>query len=49
LLCTVTWGGASSGYCAIGRVVTLTAPRRTIKIAHTEAKTGRRMKKLTNK
>src|SRR6185437_3848189 len=46
---TVTSGGASVGYIDMGSVGRHTAPARMMSRAHTVAKTGRRMKKSTNK
>src|SRR5216117_4038425 len=48
MLCTVTWGGARAGNCAMGRVGMDTAPARMIISAQTVAKMGRRMKKSAN-
>jgi hypothetical protein len=42
---TLMTGGAISGYCAIGRRTSVTAPTITITIEITEAKIGRSMKK----
>src|SRR5579872_5855486 len=47
-LVTVTCGGASCGYCAIGSRGMHTAPAITMNSEHTVAKTGRLMKKSTN-
>src|SRR5438105_7495599 len=46
--CTVTTGGAMSGYCAIGRLRIAARPASTIKIDSTAAKIGRSMKKREN-
>src|SRR6185437_9269839 len=46
---TVTSGGASVGYIDMGSVGRHTAPARMMSSAQTVAKTGRRMKKSTNK
>src|SRR5688572_19965195 len=48
MLVTVTWGGASSGYCAIGSVGILTAPARMITSEQTLAMIGRLIKVSTN-
>src|SRR5258708_35031921 len=48
-LLTTTCGGARSGNSAIGRVGMGMAPAMIMNSAHTVAKTGRRMKKSTNK
>src|SRR3977135_4071353 len=40
-------GGAMLGYCAMGSVVTASAPISMMTMASTQAKTGRSMKKLT--
>src|SRR5258706_11297830 len=44
---TVTWGGTTSGYCAIGRPAAASAPTSTRSTAMTVEKTGRSMKKLS--
>src|SRR5690242_17463955 len=46
--CTVTTGGAISGYCAIGRFLIAASPASTMKIESTAAKIGRSMKKREN-
>src|SRR6478752_7377443 len=43
--CTVTTGGALSGYCATGRARIAARPASTMKVAMTTAKIGRSMKK----
>src|SRR5207302_5539333 len=45
---TSTVGGAISGYCAIGSVMSAMPPARVITIDSTEAKIGRLMKNLEN-
>src|SRR5438067_5793347 len=45
MACTVTTGGAISGYCAIGRLLIAARPASTMKIERTAAKIGRSMKK----
>src|SRR5512146_968228 len=47
-LVTVTCGGASCGYCAMGSRGMHTAPAITMNSEHTVANTGRLMKKSTN-
>src|SRR6267378_20871 len=44
---TVTWGGTTCGYCAIGRPSAASAPDRIISSAMTVESTGRSMKKLS--
>src|SRR5258708_10335106 len=44
---TVTWGGTTCGYCAIGRLRPANAPTRIMRRAITVEKTGRSMKKLS--
>src|SRR5260221_8198900 len=44
---TVTWGGTTCGYWAIGRPTAARAPTRIISSAMTEEKTGRSIKKLS--
>jgi hypothetical protein len=44
---TRTVGGVMCGYCATGSSGSDTAPASTIRIARTDAKIGRAMKKLT--
>src|SRR2546422_4605957 len=46
--CTVTTGGAISGYCAIGRLSTAASPASTMKMDTTAAKMGRSMKNREN-
>src|SRR5436305_8949036 len=46
--CTVTTGGAMSGYCAIGRFLIAARPASTMKIDNTAAKIGLSMKKREN-
>src|SRR5512139_859755 len=46
--CTVTTGGAISGYCATGSVRIAASPASTMKIEITAAKIGRSMKKREN-
>src|SRR5689334_13099163 len=46
--CTVTTGGAISGYCAIGSDRIAARPASTMNVARTIAKTGRSMKKREN-
>src|SRR5260370_42271778 len=43
---TVTWGGTTCGYCAIGRPSAASTPTRIMISAMTVEKTGRSMKKL---
>src|SRR6266404_8800917 len=47
LVVTVTWGGTTCGYCAIGRFTAASAPTRIMISAMTVEKTGRSMKKLS--
>src|SRR6202162_1735880 len=47
LVVTVTWGGTTCGYCAIGRLTAASAPTRIMTSAITVEKTGRSMKKLS--
>src|SRR4029077_19701133 len=47
LVVTVTWGGTTCGYCAIGRLTAASAPTRIMISAMTVEKTGRSMKKLS--
>src|SRR6267143_428914 len=44
---TVTWGGTTCGYWAIGRPTAASAPTRIMRSAMTVEKTGRSMKKLS--
>src|SRR3989442_10190104 len=44
---TVTWGGTTCGYCAIGRPNAASAPDRIMSSAITVESTGRSMKKLS--
>src|SRR2546423_14654131 len=44
---TVTWGGTTCGYCAIGRPKAASAPDRIMTSAMTVESTGRSMKKLS--
>src|SRR5260221_5895000 len=44
---TVTWGGTTCGYCAIGRPNAASAPDRIMSSAMTVESTGRSMKKLS--
>src|SRR5260221_13389960 len=44
---TVTWGGTTCGYWAIGRPTAARAPTRIMSSAMTVEKTGRSMKKLS--
>src|SRR5437016_1702219 len=46
--CTVTTGGAMSGYCAMGRLRIAARPASTMKMDSTAAKIGRSMKNLEN-
>src|SRR2546427_10611192 len=46
--CTVTTGGAISGYCAIGRLRIAARPAITMKTERTAAKMGRSMKRREN-
>src|SRR5437867_4484228 len=46
LVVTVTWGGTTCGYCAIGRPAAASTPTRIMISAMTVEKTGRSMKKL---
>src|SRR5438034_5737876 len=46
LVVTVTWGGTTCGYCAIGRLTAASVPTRIMTSAMTVEKTGRSMKKL---
>src|SRR5438552_12921090 len=46
--CTVTTGGAISGYCAIGSERIDARPASTMKVEMTAAKSGRSMKKREN-
>src|SRR5881275_3588212 len=46
--CTVTTGGAISGYCAIGSERIEASPARTMKVEMTAAKRGRSMKNREN-
>src|SRR3954465_6898568 len=48
MACTVTTGGAISGYCAIGKGRTAAGPASAVKAARTAAKIGRSMKKREN-
>src|SRR6266700_2953269 len=45
---TLTVGGAISGYCAIGRIFSETAPAIRMMMESTPANTGRSMKKREN-
>src|SRR6266568_2752104 len=47
LVVTVTWGGTTCGYCAIGRFTAASAPTRIMTSAMTVEKTGRSIKKLS--
>src|ERR1700686_1246084 len=47
LVVTVTWGGTTCGYCAIGRLTAASTPTRIMTSAMTVEKTGRSMKKLS--
>src|SRR5881392_1591751 len=47
LVVTVTWGGTTCGYCAIGRFTAASAPTRIMISAMTVEKTGRSIKKLS--
>src|SRR4030095_16445934 len=47
LVVTVTWGGTTCGYCAIGRPSAARAPTRIMTSAITVDKTGRAMKRLS--
>src|SRR5258706_1091700 len=44
---TVTWGGTTCGYCAIGSPTPASTPTRIMSSAMTVEKTGRSMKKLS--
>src|ERR1043165_7887974 len=46
--CTVTTGGAISGYCAIGKERIAARPASTMKVEMTAANSGRSMKKREN-
>src|SRR5947207_14382125 len=47
LVVTVTCGGTTCGYCAIGRFTAASTPTRIMSSAMTVEKTGRSMKKLS--
>src|ERR1700687_5172528 len=47
LVVTVTWGGTTCGYWAIGRLTAASAPTRIMSSAMTVEKTGRSIKKLS--
>src|SRR6202048_4272497 len=47
LVVTVTWGGTTCGYWAIGRLTAASAPTRIMSRAMTVEKTGRSIKKLS--
>ena len=47
LVVTVTWGGTTCGYCAIGSSSAASAPTAIMMSAMTVEKTGRSMKKLS--
>src|SRR3954471_9003614 len=48
MACTVTTGGAMSGYCAMGNVRIAARPASAMKMDRTAAKIGRSMKKREN-